>query len=103
MQRTLSVSIVRERCGQSAGYGVAYRRCGRLLRVGRWGQCVWASTGVAADAGVRSRPRSPTGALWPTLVRGRGNGEVGGVRGLQVGSWCISWVVARRWLGVGGG
>jgi hypothetical protein len=26
--------------------------------------------------------------------RERANGEVGGVRGLQVGSWCIFWAVA---------
>jgi hypothetical protein len=102
-QRMLSVSMVRARRGQSVGYGVAYRRRGRLLQVGRWGRCVRAPTGTAADAGVRSRPRSPTGVLWSALARGRANGEVGKVRGLQVGSWCISWAAARCWLGVGGG
>jgi hypothetical protein len=91
--------MVHARRGQSAGYGVAYRWRGRLLRVGQRGQCVWASTGAAADAGVRSRPRSPTGALWSALARGIGNGEVGEVRGLQVGPRASP----GRWLDAGWG
>jgi hypothetical protein len=100
-QRTLSASMVRARRGQSAGYGVAYMRRGRLLRVERRGRCAWESTGAAAGAGVLSRPRSPTGALWLASARERGSGEVGEVSVLQVGSWCISWAAARRWLGLG--
>jgi hypothetical protein len=99
----LSASTVRARRGQSAGYGVVYRRRGWLLRVGRRGRCAWASTGTAAGAGVLSRPRSPMGALWSASAWGGGSGEVGEVSVLQVGSWCTSWAAARRWLGVGGG
>jgi hypothetical protein len=44
-----------------------------------------------------SLQRARSGQHW---LEGEGNGEVGGVRGLQVGSWCISWAMARRWLGV---
>jgi hypothetical protein len=58
---------------------------------------------VAAAAGLLSTPQPPMGVLKWASARGRGRDEVGRVRGLQVGSWCISWAVARRRLGVGGG
>jgi hypothetical protein len=58
---------------------------------------------MAAAAGLLSTPQPSRGMLQWASARGRGRGEVGRVKGLQVGSWCISEVVARRRLGVAGG
>jgi hypothetical protein len=43
----------------------------------------------------------PTARSRSASARERERGEVKGFGGLQVGSWCFSWVVARRRLGVG--
>jgi hypothetical protein len=100
---TLSASMARARRGQSEGRGGAYGRHGRLAPVVQRGRCLWECSGAVAAAGLLSKLGSLTGALRWASVRGRENGEVGRKSDWHMGSWCFSWAVAHRRLGVGDG
>jgi hypothetical protein len=58
-------------------------------------------SGAAAAAGLLSKLGPPTVRSRSASVREAERGEVKGLGGLQVGSWCFSWAVAHRRLGVG--